>query len=117
MLQKLTKLEDSLSKQIDQLTANPLFLEAVSQLINFNSLRKIWLRQTLEAVWTELELPVRQDQQKLLQTVEELRLQVKLLELSLAEKTQKKNQKSNSKNSQSESVQISESSIRDLELQ
>jgi polyhydroxyalkanoate synthesis regulator phasin len=77
------RMEELLEKSMDTVTSHPAFLNAVSTMLNVNSYRKIWFRRTMEALWKDLELPVRREQEKLLSHIEELSVRIKKLELDL----------------------------------
>lgn len=83
MEKKLQHMEELLEQSLDAVTSRPLFLTTVSTMLNLNSYRKIWFRKTMEALWKDLELPVRRDQDKLLHHIEELTLRIKKLEMEL----------------------------------
>jgi len=84
MESKMQRMEELMERSLDAVTSRPLFLTAVSTILNMNSYRKIWFRKTMEAVWKDLELPIRRDQDKLIHHIEELTLRIKKLELDLA---------------------------------
>lgn len=90
MENKVQRMEELFEKSMDTVTSHPAFLNGVSVLLNFNSYRKIWFRKTMEAVWKDLELPIRGDQDKLLNSVEELNVRIKKLEIELQKERLKK---------------------------
>ena len=83
MDKKVQRMEELIERSIDSVTMHPTFLLAVSTVINANSYRKIWLRKTIEAIWKDMELPVRRDQEKLVSQIEELTIRIKKLELDV----------------------------------
>lgn len=83
MEKRAQHVEEMLERSIDTITSHPAFLSAVSTMLNVNSYRKIWVRKTLEALWKDLELPVRREQEKLLSSIEELTMRIRRLELEL----------------------------------
>lgn len=87
MNKKVQRMEELIERSIDSVTANPTFLMAVATLINANSYRKIWMRNSFEAIWRDLELPVRQEQEKISSQIEDLKVRIKKLELELGQKS------------------------------
>lgn len=83
MEKRAQRVEELLERSLDTMTSHPAFLNAVSTMLNVNSYRKIWFRRTMEALWKDLELPVRREQEKLLSHIEELTVRIKKLELDL----------------------------------
>lgn len=83
MEKQIQRMEGLLEQSLDTVTSHPTFLNAVSVMLNVNSYRKIWFRKTMEAVWKDLELPIRGDQDKLIHHIEELTVRIKKLELEL----------------------------------
>lgn len=83
MEKRAQRVEELLERSMDTVISHPAFLNAVSTMINVNSYRKIWFRKTMEAVWRDLELPARREQEKLLNHIEELTVRIKKLELEL----------------------------------
>lgn len=73
-------LEDQIEAGLDRVTTHPVFLRSMSILLNANSYRKRWLRQTLSKALTSLELPVRSDQERMLAVLQELRERLEDLE-------------------------------------
>lgn len=81
--QRLQQIETVVEQSFDKVTSHPAFLGTVSVMLNANSYRKIWTRKTLEAIWRDLEIPVRNDQAQLMTQVEELLVRTKRIELEL----------------------------------
>ncbi len=82
---KVQDIEKLIESSIDSVTTNPHFLKAFANIVNANSYRKIWMRKTFEAIWKDLELPVRQEQEKISYQIEELQVRIKKLELNLGQ--------------------------------
>lgn len=73
--------EAMIEQALDRWTSHPLFLNSVAGLINFNSYRKILSRKVLEIVWTQLQVPLKADQEKMQSAIEDLELRLKKLQL------------------------------------
>jgi CO dehydrogenase/acetyl-CoA synthase beta subunit len=87
---QLHKMEELIEQSLDRITCHPAFLTAVSNVINLNSYRKIWIRKALEAIWKDLELPIKGDQERILLALQEMQIRIKKMQLELQEKEKKK---------------------------
>lgn len=83
MDKRAQRVEELLERSMDSVTSHPAFLNAVSTMLNVNSYRKIWFRKSMEAIWRDLELPVRREQEKMMNQIEELNVRIKKLEMDL----------------------------------
>lgn len=83
MEKQLRKVEELIEQSLDRVTCHPAFLQTISNLINWNSQRKIWTRSTLESVWKRLELPIKSDQERILLALQELQIRERQLRLEL----------------------------------
>ncbi|MEN0060197.1 MAG: hypothetical protein AAGB31_15265 [Bdellovibrio sp.] len=86
MEKQIRRMEEVVEQSLDRITAHPFFLSTVSHLINVNSYRRIWTRKALEALWKDLELPIKSDQERILLSLQEMQVRIKGLQLELEEK-------------------------------
>lgn len=83
MEKRIQQAEEIVENFMSRLTSNSLFLSSVSWLLNANSYRKLWLRDSIESILASFEMPARSEQDKLNHKVEELKLRLRKLELEL----------------------------------
>jgi len=81
------KNEKTFEKQFEQglekLMTHPLFMESMSILLNLNSYRRIFFKESLSKLWKTLELPNKHDQEKTLFLMAELQHKIMKLEREL----------------------------------
>ena len=86
-------IEKNIELALEKIMIHPLFMESMGALLNFNSMRRIWLRQSLQRLWRTLELPLQHDQEKTLFLVTELQFKIMKLERELLELRKNQNKR------------------------
>lgn len=78
----MSRVEKTIDENVGRVLTHPTFLQSASLLVNFNSYRRKWLRQAIDQTLARVELPRREDQERMYSQIEELKARLEDLEAS-----------------------------------
>ncbi|MES2963501.1 MAG: hypothetical protein V4760_06395 [Bdellovibrionota bacterium] len=76
----MNRVEKTIDESVGRLLTHPTFLQSASLVVNFNSFRRKWLRQAIDQALAKIELPRREDQERMYSQIETLKARLEDLE-------------------------------------
>jgi hypothetical protein len=84
--QLMSKVEKTIDENLGRVLTHPAFLQSASLVVNFNSYRRKWMRRAIDRALARVELPRREDQERMYSQLEELKARLEDLEATSKKK-------------------------------